>query len=164
MYLGQESTDAIGPPVKSVTNEKAALLRDVARACDSSSSADASWEAFVGKMASKGELLALDREEQIVVKQQMLDRLMLLERELQERTVVTNNVHFSNIYCPSSTDVTPQSCRMQHMHYPPSLSVNEPISCLSCSKHIFIHSVFRPCYLQHVTPSPRFTKSTFQML
>jgi len=49
---------------------------------------DGTWEAFVGKMACKGELLALDREEQIVVKQQMLDRLMLLERELQERTGV----------------------------------------------------------------------------
>jgi len=77
--------------VKSAANEKPALPPaswDVAggRATDS---ADASWEAFVGKMASKGELLALDREEQIVVKQQMLDRLMLLERELQERTVVS---------------------------------------------------------------------------
>lgn len=47
-----------------------------------------SWEAFFGKMASKGDLLALGREEQIVVKQQMLDRLVQLERELQERTMM----------------------------------------------------------------------------
>ena len=82
--LGRELTDGIGPPVKS-SGDKPALppvSRDVAGA------GDGSWEAFVGKMACKGELLSLDREEQIVVKQQMLDRLMLLERELQERTVV----------------------------------------------------------------------------
>ena len=82
--------DGIGPPVKVAANEKSALLpvsRDVAggRVMETG---DGSWEAFVGKMACKGELLALDREEQIVVKQQMLDRLMLLERELQERTGV----------------------------------------------------------------------------
>ena len=85
--------DGIGPAVKSAASEKPALppvSRDVAggRATET---AEASWEAFVGKMACKGDLLSLDREEQIVVKQQMLDRLMLLERELQERTVVSNN-------------------------------------------------------------------------
>jgi len=82
--------DGISPAVKSSVGEKLALppvSRDVAgsRVMETS---DGSWEAFVGKMACKGELLALDREEQIVVKQQMLDRLMLLERELQERTGV----------------------------------------------------------------------------
>jgi len=92
VYVGRESVDSTGPAVKSAANEKPALPAaswDVAggRAAES---ADASWEAFVGKMACKGELLSLDREEQIVVKQQMLDRLMLLERELQERTVVSN--------------------------------------------------------------------------
>jgi len=88
--------DGTGALLKSAASEKPALppvSRDVAggKAMDV---ADGSWEAFVGKMACKGELLALDREEQIVVKQQMLDRLMLLERELQERTVVINNTLF----------------------------------------------------------------------
>jgi len=75
------------PLVKPSANDKASLLRDEAGS-RTEDAEDASWEAFVGKMACKGELLALDRQEQIVVKQQMLDRLMLLERELQERTVV----------------------------------------------------------------------------
>ncbi len=51
---------------------------------------DQLWEAFFGKMANKGELPGLGREEQIVVKQQMLDRLMQLERELQERSLMVN--------------------------------------------------------------------------
>lgn len=89
MYVGRELADGIGPPVKPTSDKPALppLSRDVA------DTSDASWEAFVGKMACKGELLALDREEQIVVKQQMLDRLMLLERELQERTVVINSLY-----------------------------------------------------------------------
>jgi len=83
--------DGTDPSVKS-SNDKPALpvvYNDVAsgRAAETD---DGCWETFFGKMACKGELLALDREEQIVVKQQMLDRLMLLERELQERTVVSS--------------------------------------------------------------------------
>ena len=78
--------------------EKPALLPP--EALDATDSDDGSWEAFVGKMACKGEMLGLDREEQIVVKQQMLDRLMLLERELHERTVVIGNtlLYFFRIF------------------------------------------------------------------
>jgi len=88
--VGQELADGIG--VKSASDKPGlpAMSRDVAATGRTTDADDASWEAFVGKMACKGEVLALDREEQIVVKQQMLDRLMLLERELQERTVVTS--------------------------------------------------------------------------
>ena len=49
-----------------------------------------SWEAFFGKMENRGDMLGLGREEQIVVKQQMLDRLMQLEHELQERTMMVS--------------------------------------------------------------------------
>jgi len=89
LFTGREPADGVGPPAKVAASDKPALppvSRDVAsgRVLET----DGTWEAFVGKMACKGELLALDREEQIVVKQQMLDRLMLLERELQERTGV----------------------------------------------------------------------------
>jgi len=58
-----------------------------------------SWEAFFGKMASKGDLLGLGREEQIVVKQQMLDRLVQLERELQERTMTVSQ---NSVLCKHS--------------------------------------------------------------
>lgn len=52
---------------------------------------DQLWEAFFGKMANKGDVPGLGREEQIVVKQQMLDRLMQLERELQERSLLVSH-------------------------------------------------------------------------
>jgi len=106
LHTGRETADGIGPPVKLAASEKPALppvSRDMAggRVVETS---DGSWEAFVGKMACKGELLALDREEQIVVKQQMLDRLMLLERELQERTGVLLQPYFVHNSCEKRDD------------------------------------------------------------
>ena len=84
--LGREVGDGVSFPTKCSAATEALDTKTMDTA-----GSDSSWEAFVGKMACKGELLGLDREEQIVVKQQMLDRLMLLERELQERTGVSTH-------------------------------------------------------------------------
>ena len=86
--VGRELADGIGAAVLSASDKPSLPPAALTTSKTTPDATDATWDAFVGKMACKGELLALDRQEQIVVKQQMLDRLMLLERELQERTVV----------------------------------------------------------------------------
>jgi len=101
--VGRELADGIGAAVLSASDKPALPAAALAAGRAAPDTTDATWDAFVGKMACKGELLALDHQEQIVVKQQMLDRLMLLERELQERTVVIRSASLSlspySVYC-----------------------------------------------------------------
>jgi len=108
VLTGCELADGIGAAVLSASDKPSLPPAALTAGKTVPDTTDATWDAFVGKMACKGELLALDRQEQIVVKQQMLDRLMLLERELQERTVVIRSqslrlspYKMSRIFCIS---------------------------------------------------------------